>query len=144
LENDAKSIKEQLLKPEYLAFWGKNSQQRNNIEKDDKQDYSKHLSKASLNAARSINHDRYTIYGNLLSQHIHSYGMAIEMLFEFKAGEEGSLSLMKINLDIASLFLSKAILGMFSLFPNIKQPNEQSRFFLKQKVEELSQPLIIQ
>ncbi len=143
-ENDAKSIKEQLLKPECLAFFGSNTQRRTEIEKNNGKDCSQHLSQRELNKARGVNHEQYSFFINFLSQHVHSYGMAIEILFDFEAGEEKSLNHMRKNLDIASLFLSKAIQGMFSLFPNIKQPNEQSRLFLEKKVEELSQPLIIQ
>jgi hypothetical protein len=140
LENDAKNIKEQLLKPECLAFWGSKSQRLNEIKKNDGRDYPHHLDKRELNKARGVNHEKYSFFINFLSQHVHSYGMAIEILFDFEAGEEKSLIHMEKNLDIASLFLSKAILGMFSLFPNIKQPNEQSRLLL----EKLSQPLITQ
>ena len=78
-----------------------------------------HLRPPERNRRNGVNHDYYTASHILLSAHTHTYPMAVEHLAVFQAGDSESLRLLALPIQYAIGFISKGLLGVHGLFPNL-------------------------
>lgn len=78
-----------------------------------------HLRPYERNRRNGVDHDYYTASHILLSAHTHTYPMAVEHLATFQAGDAESLRLIALPIQYANGFLSKGLLGINGLFPNL-------------------------
>jgi Family of unknown function (DUF5677) len=78
-----------------------------------------HIRTPERNRRNHVNHEYYTASYILLSAHTHTYPMAIQQLTGFQAGEPESLRLIALPTQYAIGFISKAVLGVNSVFPRL-------------------------
>lgn len=78
-----------------------------------------HFRTPERNRRNHVNHEYYMASYILLSAHTHTYPMAIQQLAGFQAGEPESLRLIALPTQYAIGFISKALLGMYSIFPRL-------------------------
>jgi hypothetical protein len=78
-----------------------------------------HIRTPERNRRNHVNHEYYTASYILLSAHTHTYPMALQQLAAFQAGDPESLRLIALPTQYAIGFISKALLGVTSIFTTL-------------------------
>ncbi len=115
IESNVKQLRERLEKHPFIEQLDKST--RSNIFGKKIEPF--HIRTPERNRRNHVNHEYYTASYILLSAHTHTYPMALQQLAAFQAGEPESLRLIALPTQYAIGFISKAILGVNSIFRSL-------------------------
>lgn len=114
---------------QHPQFQKLNLQQRNKILNGDAPSFL--LSQKDLNSSNGINHEYHVAATMMLSQHVHSFPMAVHQLQHFRAGSPDSLNLSALPIQLSLPFLARSIARMADIFlhADFEINEQQSKVF---------------